>query len=503
MNCLVEQNEPSSLLLNKELRHVGASQLNKLSAILDQDMGWKVLLQELTRPKAPDGTGTPNSSIWNLDAINLIEQQIYCGKSPTWELLNYWAITGRRRPTIKSLITHLRSCNLKRAEDYTIQSILGIEQLKNSQSMKISISEAQKRPLDEYNIADEFIFDNLDEILKDVGNDCLKYSFKLIYETTNGFCHKPYNLRDKSGTKIGEGRFSSVFRAKTCQPEGPQEIVAAKLLKSDCNINYIINEIKLMMKVKHENILELLGVAMDRSAEDRPLSYICLIYQYMENGSLLDCLSSGLPTKDTTFLTWTNRINIAVKVARGILYLHSFQGDPIVHRDIKTANILLDDNLDPKIGDFTLVRQIETQPVGETHYSQNVIGTSVYMSPEAFRGDISKKTDVFSYGIVLFELLTGLRPFDDESNEDLLTFIIGKLSDIEEEFSEEPSVSVSYRRDSLLRELLDKKAGSWEFSIARNLFDLAIQSSETIKKKRPEIESILPDLENILAKCPS
>lgn len=501
MNWFVQKNGASPRLLHRELRHVEASKLNKLSAILDQDMSWKILLHELTRP-TQDNTGTSDSSIWNLDAINLIEQQIYSGKSSSWELLNFWAITGRRRPTIQSLIIYLRKCNLKRAEEYAIQSILGVTPPVNAQSINVPIPITQITPSDEYGIADAYRFDNLDELLKDVGKEFLRYSFKSFYDSTNRFCHKPYNPKDQSGTKIGEGRFSSVFRAKT-HLEGQHQVVAVKLLKSDCQMNYIANEIKLMMKVKNENILELLGVAMDKSARDKSLSHICLIYQYMDNGSLLDCLSLGLPTKNMTFLTWVNRINIAFKVASGITYLHSYYEDPIVHRDIKTANILLNENLDPKIGDFTLIRQIENLPVGETQYSQNVIGTSVYMSPEAFRGDVSKKLDVFSYGIVLFELLTGLRPFDDESNEDLLTFITGKLSDIEEEFSEEPSVPISDRKDSLLRELLDKKAGNWEFSSARTLFELAVQCSETNKKKRPEMESILPDLEPLQVKFSS
>lgn len=495
MNCSVEQDEPSSHLLNKELRHVEASKLNKLSTILDQDMGWKILLQELTRPikntDRNDGLRT-NPLIWNLDAIHLIEQQIYCGKSPTWELLNHWAITGRRRPTIESLIIYLRRCNLKRAEDYVLKSILGVN---NS-------------PINEYYIDETFKFDNLDELVKGVEEECSKYSFRSLYESTNGFCHKPYNPKDQSGTKIGEGRFSSVFRASTTHlSNGHKQIIAAKLLKSDCNIKYIANEVKLMAKVKHDNILELLGIAVDKSPNDNFYSYICLIYQYMENGSLLDCLSLGLPTNNMTFLTWIDRVDIAVKIARGISYLHSFQEEPVVHRDIKTANILIGDNLDPRIGDFTLVRQMETSLVGETQYSQNVIGTSVYMSPEAFRGDISKKLDVFSYGVVLFELLTGLRPFDDESSEDLLTFITGRLSDIEEEEEEEGEssmqllVSISERKDELVREISDKKAGEWDFSSAKGLFELAVKCSETNKKKRPEIESILPNLEKILFNC--
>lgn len=502
MSSIEKQKNASLHLLDKELRHVEASKLTKLSAIIDKDKGWKLLLQELTRPKAGASFCLEKPlPILNLtlDAINLIEQQIYCGKSPTLALLNHWSITGRRRPTIRSLIIYLRICNLKWAEDFVLQSVLGV----NLHSMPPVQAPVTSK---EYDIDTVFKFDQLEELIKNLEVECARYSFRLLYETTNGFCDRPYDPISESGTKIGEGRFSAVFRAKTqlesSHPKGAQEVFAAKLLRSDCNQKYLANEINLMVKVKHENILDLLGIAVGKCSSDS-FSYICLIYQYMENGSLLECLSSGLTaSREKAFISWKDRVKIATKVARGISHLHSFHEGPIVHRDIKTANILISHDLEPKIGDFTLVRHLENIHTGETQHSQNVIGTSVYMPPEAFRGDISKKFDVFSYGIVLFELLTGLRPFNDELDEDLLTFISERLSDIEEEYSSEQGIckdesAVADKKDKFLQDTLDEKAGDWHLDSAKALFKLALQATEINKKNRPDIASILPDIEQI------
>ena len=496
-------------LLNLELRHVESSHLTKIALIIDRTKAWTKLLEELTRPdfRHYDGNKPLASLDLSLDSINLIEQQLYCGKSPTLALLNHWSITGRRRPTVKSLLICLHISNLKWAEKYLCQSVLSVESIDQVLLAK------PLTPREEfgYSIDKAYKFQGLGDLVKGLKAVCPRYSFKMIYESTNGFCHEPYNLERPSGAKIGEGRFSSVFRARSHIESLPkvqdQQIVAAKLLKSECNEKYLINEINLMAEINHENIIKLLGISLGVST-DMVASYICLVYKYMENGSLLDCLSFGLPTEKMRHLKWEERTRIAFKVATGISHLHSFHGGPIIHRDIKTANIFIDSDLEPKIGDFTLIRQLDSLRTAQTQFSQNIIGTSVYMPPEAFRGDISVKFDTFSFGIVLLELLTGLKPFNEELDEDLFTFINEKMSDIDDELgSEEPWVAqpstsrLAEARDGFLEGILDKKAGRWNFECAKVLFELSLLATETRKKNRPEVSSTLPRLEAALSHC--
>ncbi|CAG2066561.1 unnamed protein product, partial [Timema podura] len=113
-------------------------------------------------------------------------------------------------------------------------------------------------------------------------------------------------------------------------------------------------------------------------------------------------------------LPWQLRLQIALGTSRGILHLHTAYEKPLIHRDIKSANILLDQDLQPKLGDFGLVRLGSSgQQSQSVAMTTTVFGTSAYMAPEAFRGDVSVKLDTFSFGVVLLELLTGLPPYDE------------------------------------------------------------------------------------------
>lgn len=502
---------PRSLseLLNTELRRINASKLNKLSSIIGNN--WKKLLEALTKPiNVESSASKPRSYHLNftLDAINLIEQQLLCGQSPALALLNHWSITGRRRPTIGILLRYLHLCNLRWAEDFVCKNILDIKSIEQllPQPIEYKPSSTQEDPIIVV-IEDQFEFDNLTEIIDNLNFDCTRYSFEAIYRSTNRFCHKPYDAIRQEGGKVGEGRFSSVYKAKTTplDDNAQESTVAVKLLKSECNKKYLINEINLIAKVKHENILPLLGISLGSKDDTSRYNYICLIYPYMQNGSLLDCLSTGLVTRPAKkYLSWLERISITIKIARGITYLHSIPDGSIIHRDIKTANILIDSDVQPKLGDFTLVRQLDVSKnladssIGTTQFSQNIIGTSVYMPPEAFRGDISIKFDSFSFGIVILELLTGLKPFNEDEDTDLFTYITEKLSDISDcDFGNDESREVK-AKDDFLMEVLDKKAGEWDFEKSKTLFQVALNSTESRRKDRPDVSSILPILESII-----
>ncbi|XP_060191135.1 G-type lectin S-receptor-like serine/threonine-protein kinase At4g27290 [Lycium barbarum] len=193
---------------------------------------------------------------------------------------------------------------------------------------------------------------------------------------------------------IGKGGFGPVYRGKLLS--GP-EIAVKKLSKhSRQGLEELKNEVVLISKLQHRNLVRLLGCCLE--GEER-----MLIYEYMPNNSLdffvFDEIRRGQ-------LLWEDRFRIAKGIARGLLYLHQDSRLRIIHRDLKTSNILLDSKLNPKISDFGLARIIG----GDQHESRTkrVIGTYGYMSPEyAVDGKFSVKSDVFSLGVLLLEIVSG------------------------------------------------------------------------------------------------
>ncbi|RWS25270.1 interleukin-1 receptor-associated kinase 4-like protein, partial [Leptotrombidium deliense] len=407
---------------------------------------------------------------------------------------------GRKRPKIQDLIDNLVKCNLNIAADYVSVNILhgkpvnidcDDNKLGNSdfESMNSELQLTQKynesvwshnesvkkctssiKPslviptapnLSSLSIEDNSACDDVSDILSNY-SEIRRFSFSQVSLVTNHFAE--ISIKD-GGCKIGEGAFGSVFVA--CLPSN--ETLAVKRLKNDFK-NQFLNELKILTKFKHENLLPLLGIACEGPV-------LCLIYEYMVNGSLLDRISC---VDNSTPISWKERMNITLKVCDGICHLHSFDEKPYIHRDIKSANILLDKHLNPKIGDFGLAR-IGSQPGNEMTKSSakttNIIGTSVYMAPEAFRGDISVKLDTFSFGVVMLELLTGLSPYDCEREEaDVLSYVEEHILG---EFDED---EIDEQR---LQPFLDKKAGNWDTTVAVKYFKLSRCATEQRKKNRP------------------
>ncbi|XP_038717531.1 probable serine/threonine-protein kinase PBL21 isoform X4 [Tripterygium wilfordii] len=152
----------------------------------------------------------------------------------------------------------------------------------------------------------------------------------------------------------------------------------------------------------HVNLVTLIGYC---TAGDQKL----LVYEYMPMGSLEDHLFDLDPDKEP--LSWNTRIKIAVGAARGLEYLHCKANPPVIYRDLKSANILLDNDFNPKLSDFGLAK---LGPVGDnTHVSTRVMGTYGYCAPEyAMSGKLTVKSDIYSFGMVLLELITGRKAID-------------------------------------------------------------------------------------------
>ncbi|XP_017220736.1 cysteine-rich receptor-like protein kinase 43 isoform X3 [Daucus carota subsp. sativus] len=209
--------------------------------------------------------------------------------------------------------------------------------------------------------------------------------------------------------KLGQGGFGPVFKGKLSDG---REIAVKKLSQnSGQGKKEFMNEAKLLSRVQHRNVVSLLGYC---SHEEEKL----LVYEYVANESLDKFLfNSGRQGA----LDWKRRYDIISGVARGLLYLHQDSHICIIHRDIKASNILLDDKWIPKIADFGMAR---LYPEDQTHVNTRVAGTNGYMAPEyVMHGKLSVKADVFSFGVLILELISGQKNStfnQDSSSQNLL-----------------------------------------------------------------------------------
>ncbi|KAL3500860.1 hypothetical protein ACH5RR_039953 [Cinchona calisaya] len=201
---------------------------------------------------------------------------------------------------------------------------------------------------------------------------------------------------------IGYGASSTVYKCvlKNCKP------VAIKKLYSHYpqSLKEFETELETVGSIKHRNLVSLQGYSLSSSGN-------LLFYDYMENGSLWDLLHG--PTKKEK-LDWDTRLRIALGSAEGLAYLHHDCSPRIIHRDVKSSNILLDKDFEAHLTDFGIAKSLCTT---KSHTSTYIMGTIGYIDPEYARTSrLTEKSDVYSYGIVLLELLTGRKAVDNESN---------------------------------------------------------------------------------------
>ncbi|KAK4415681.1 Receptor-like serine/threonine-protein kinase ALE2 [Sesamum alatum] len=199
---------------------------------------------------------------------------------------------------------------------------------------------------------------------------------------------------------LGEGGFGRVYSGEL--EDGTK--VAVKILKryDQQGGREFLAEVEMLSRLHHRNLVKLIGICV----EDRTR---CLVYELIPNGSVESHLH-GID-KETAPLNWSARLKIALGAARALAYLHEDSSPCVIHRDFKASNILLEDDFTPKVSDFGLAR---TALDGENKYiSTRVMGTFGYVAPEyAMTGHLLVKSDVYSYGVVLLELLTGKKPVD-------------------------------------------------------------------------------------------
>ncbi|XWS19960.1 hypothetical protein CRYUN_Cryun31cG0060500 [Craigia yunnanensis] len=231
-----------------------------------------------------------------------------------------------------------------------------------------------------------------EEVLLGIGPRPNTFSYSELKAATEDF---------SPSKKLGEGGFGPVYKGTLSDGR----VVAVKQLSvaSHQGKNQFVTEIATISAVQHRNLVKLYGCCIEGNRR-------LLVYEYLENKSL----DQALFGQNDLHLDWPTRFNICLSTARALAYLHEESRPRIVHRDVKASNILLDAELCPKISDFGLAKLYDDK---KTHISTRVAGTIGYLAPEyAMRGHLTEKADVFGFGVVAMEILSG-RPNSDNTLE--------------------------------------------------------------------------------------
>ncbi|KAL7203948.1 hypothetical protein ACSBR2_017080 [Camellia fascicularis] len=227
----------------------------------------------------------------------------------------------------------------------------------------------------------------------------IAFSFSELRQATNGFNRL---------LKIGEGGFGSVFKGsiKAADGKGDPIVVAIKMLDRNGFQGHKqwMAEVQFLGVVEHPNLVKLIGYCAGDG--ERGIQRL-LVYEFMPNKSLEDHLfNRAFPA-----LTWETRLQIILGAAQGLAYLHEELEVQVIYRDFKSSNVLLGEHFKPKLSDFGLAREGPTE--GHTHVSTAVVGTFGYAAPDYIQtGHLTTKSDVWSFGVVLYEILTGRRSLE-------------------------------------------------------------------------------------------
>ncbi|XP_027338593.1 probable LRR receptor-like serine/threonine-protein kinase At5g45780 isoform X1 [Abrus precatorius] len=290
-----------------------------------------------------------------------------------------------------------------------------------------------------------------------------RFSFRELQIATGNF--SPKNI-------LGQGGFGVVY--KGCLAN--KMLVAVKRLK-DPNYTGEVQfqtEVEMIGLAVHRNLLRLYGFCM--TPDER-----LLVYPYMPNGSVADRLRETRREKPS--LDWNRRMRVALGAARGLLYLHEQCNPKIIHRDVKAANILLDESFEAVVGDFGLAKLLDQR---DSHVTTAVRGTVGHIAPEYLStGQSSEKTDVFGFGILLLELITGQKALDAGNGQ----VQKGMILDWVKTLFEEKRLEVLVDRD--LR-------GCFDPIELEKAVELSLQCTQSLPTLRPKMSEVLKILEGLI-----
>ncbi|KAG0474419.1 hypothetical protein HPP92_014105 [Vanilla planifolia] len=217
-----------------------------------------------------------------------------------------------------------------------------------------------------------------------------QYRFSQVEKATDSFSEERL---------MGSGAFGKVYKGEF---DEDKRTLAIKIAHSESFVSAVEfkNEIELLSRVRHKNLVGLVGYCIEASQK-------VLVYEYVSNGSLLEYIVG----RERRPLTWQQRLNIAIGIARGLAYLHQEVSPGIIHRDVKPSNILIDDEFEPKISDFGLVKK---GPLDDTSYViTQVKGTPGYMDPAyCSTCHLTPSSDVYSFGVILLQLVSACPVLD-------------------------------------------------------------------------------------------
>ncbi|KAL1291662.1 hypothetical protein HN51_060200 [Arachis hypogaea] len=275
----------------------------------------------------------------------------------------------------------------------------------------------------------------------------LKYSYREIQKATQNFT-----------TSLGQGSFGTVYKATMATGE----VVAVKVLapNSKQGEKEFQTEVLLLGRLHHRNLVNLIGYCVDKGQR-------ILVYQFMSNGSLANLLYG-----EEKQLSWDDRLQVALDISHGIEYLHEGAVPPVIHRDLKSANILLDHSMRAKVADFGLSKE-------EVFDGRNsgLKGTYGYMDPAYIStSKLTMKSDIYSFGVIIFELITAIHP-----HQNLMEYI-----------------NLAAMDHNGVDEILDKQlVGKCNLGEVRQLAKIAHKCLHKSPKKRPSISEISQGISRI------
>ncbi|XP_011018089.1 PREDICTED: probable LRR receptor-like serine/threonine-protein kinase At4g30520 [Populus euphratica] len=300
------------------------------------------------------------------------------------------------------------------------------------------------------------ISDNQEEELISLGN-LRNFTFRELQIATDNFCSK--NI-------LGAGGFGNVYKGKL----GDGTMVAVKRLKDltgTAGESQFRTELEMISLAVHRNLLRLIGYCASHNER-------LLVYPYMSNGSV----ASRLRVKPA--LDWNTRKRIAIGTARGLLYLHEQCNPKIIHRDVKAANVLLDEFCEAVVGDFGLAKLLDH---ADSHVTTAVRGTVGHIAPEYLStGQSSEKTDVFGFGILLIELITGMRALEFGKTVNQKGAMLEWVKKVQQE--------------KKMEELVDKELGSNFCRIeVGEMLQVALLCTQFLPAHRPKMSEVVRMLE--------